>query len=88
MRSILLAAMLLAFGVTEPVFAGPKGCPPGLAKKSPACVPPGHAKKGGDDWERDRVVTREVVLENVNPTIVRREQPGPTAKRPPREKSA
>ncbi|WP_375173321.1 excinuclease ABC subunit A [Pseudooceanicola sp.] len=24
-----------------------QGCPPGLAKKSPACVPPGLAKKGG-----------------------------------------
>ncbi|MBY6046893.1 excinuclease ABC subunit A [Vannielia litorea] len=22
-----------------------RGCPPGLAKKSPACVPPGQAKK-------------------------------------------
>ena len=34
------------------------------------------------------VVTRDVVLKNVNPTIVPREQPGPAAKRPPREKSA
>ena len=24
---------------------GAGGCPPGLAKKSPACMPPGHAKK-------------------------------------------
>ena len=24
-------------------------CPPGLAKKSPACIPPGHAKDRGHD---------------------------------------
>ncbi len=31
------------------------GCPPGLAKKSPACVPPGLAKKQvrGDDHRHD-----------------------------------
>ena len=29
------------------------GCPPGLAKKDPACVPPGQAKKGvtAEDWQ-------------------------------------
>ena len=32
-----------------------KGCPPGLAKKNPPCVPPGQAKKrsGSDDWRID-----------------------------------
>jgi ATP-dependent Clp protease ATP-binding subunit ClpX len=34
------------------------------------------------------VVTREVVLDNVNPTIVRREVRAPRAKRPPRKESA
>jgi ATP-dependent Clp protease ATP-binding subunit ClpX len=34
------------------------------------------------------VVTREVVLDNVLPTIVRREDAPATRKRPPREKSA
>lgn len=32
-------------------------CPPGLAKKSPACIPPGQAKKYSrrdHDWDRDR----------------------------------
>ena len=33
------------------------------------------------------VVTREVVLDNVLPTLVRREEPTPR-KRPPRKKSA
>lgn len=28
------------------------GCPPGLAKKSPACVPPGQAKKMWNEGER------------------------------------
>ncbi len=37
----------------SPAIAGPKGCPPGLAKKTPACVPPGQAKKGitGREWQ-------------------------------------
>ncbi|NNF91465.1 MAG: hypothetical protein HKM96_08770, partial [Boseongicola sp.] len=30
----------------DTAYAKDKGCPPGLAKKSPACVPPGLAKKG------------------------------------------
>ncbi|HEY8654974.1 MAG TPA: ATP-dependent Clp protease ATP-binding subunit ClpX [Dermatophilaceae bacterium] len=34
------------------------------------------------------VITREVVLDNVNPTIVRREVRAPRAKRPPRKESA
>ncbi|MBJ3761846.1 hypothetical protein ILP92_03670 [Maribius pontilimi] len=41
-------------------FQAAQGCPPGLAKKSPACVPPGLAKKGvrrdyriGDTLDRD-----------------------------------
>lgn len=40
------------------------GCPPGLAKKSPACVPPGLAKKapaydGGHVHRDDRVVIHD-----------------------------
>ncbi|ARJ68624.1 RcnB family protein [Paracoccus contaminans] len=44
---------------------GPQGqrghrrdCPPGLAKKSPACVPPGHARKESDHPDR-RIDPRE-----------------------------
>jgi hypothetical protein len=36
-----------AYGVNGPVGYGVGGCPPGLAKKNPACVPPGQAKKLG-----------------------------------------
>lgn len=40
------------------------GCPPGLAKKDPACVPPGQAMKGVDavDW-RHRHEIGEVLPE-------------------------
>ncbi len=41
-----------------------------------------------DDGIARVVVTREVVLDNVLPTIVRREESAPARKRPPREKSA
>ena len=37
-------AFLMVLGSGSLAVAAPKGCPPGLAKKSPACVPPGHAK--------------------------------------------
>ncbi|MCV2870467.1 excinuclease ABC subunit A [Defluviimonas sp. WL0002] len=43
-----LILSLIAFSAV-PAVAGPKGCPPGLAKKDPACVPPGLARK---DWHR------------------------------------
>jgi hypothetical protein len=34
-----------AYGVDGAVGYGVGGCPPGLAKKSPRCIPPGQAKK-------------------------------------------
>jgi hypothetical protein len=34
-----------AYGVNGPVGYGAGGCPPGLAKKNPPCIPPGQAKK-------------------------------------------
>ena len=42
LTTVLVAAMALT-----PVagVAGPKGCPPGLAKKNNGCLPPGQAKK-------------------------------------------
>ncbi|MDZ4094039.1 MAG: hypothetical protein U1D35_03905, partial [Paracoccaceae bacterium] len=45
------------FAHTDAAFADAKGCPPGLAKKNPPCVPPGQAKKGvtTNQWlNRDR----------------------------------
>ena len=42
-------ALLLALTIplAGPVAAqGAKPCPPGLAKREPACVPPGQARKG------------------------------------------
>jgi hypothetical protein len=42
---LLLPAVLAAVSVGGGAMAKDKHCPPGLAKKSPACVPPGQAKK-------------------------------------------
>ena len=51
--TLVLAATLLQ---AAPALAKSKHCPPGLAKKSPACVPPGQAKKGvtSEDWKQQR----------------------------------
>ena len=54
--ALMVAGSLFVSGVSAPVFAGNgngngngngtvAGCPPGLAKKSEPCVPPGQAKK-------------------------------------------
>ncbi len=43
---LIMPAILAAFlAGPAPAQAGGSFCPPGLAKKSPACVPPGQAKK-------------------------------------------
>ncbi|MEX5730206.1 hypothetical protein Ga0609869_003559 [Rhodovulum iodosum] len=49
MRS--LAIITLAALAVAPAGAGaaPKACPPGLAKKSPACIPPGQARHYGPE---------------------------------------
>ncbi len=41
---IAMASLLLLLPVSAQA-GGPKGCPPGLAKKSNGCLPPGQAKK-------------------------------------------
>jgi len=46
---------------------GAKNCPPGLAKKTPACVPPGLAKKGVTAEDRgydigDRIEDPEYII--------------------------
>lgn len=46
MRFILTTTLVATALLAGPALAQPKGCPPGLAKKSPSCVPPGLAKKG------------------------------------------
>jgi hypothetical protein len=45
MKPVLLLAALCLSAAALPADAGNGHCPPGLAKKSPACVPPGQAKK-------------------------------------------
>ncbi|MDI3335950.1 excinuclease ABC subunit A [Defluviimonas aestuarii] len=45
MKSVLVFAALSLGALALPAHAGNGHCPPGLAKKSPACIPPGQAKK-------------------------------------------
>lgn len=52
--ALLAAAPVVS---ADAAFAQGRGCPPGLAKKDPPCVPPGQAKKGvtTGEWQtRDR----------------------------------
>ena len=71
MRSITCVAVFISLTIAwaPGVEAGSKGCPPGLAKKSVPCVPPGQASKSGErqhdypykrgDIIRDYVVIRD-----------------------------
>ncbi|SDH96933.1 excinuclease ABC subunit A [Lutimaribacter saemankumensis] len=58
----LAASVAVAIAAGLPAdAAGPKACPPGLAKKSPACIPPGQVGKAyrvGDRITGDYVVIR------------------------------
>ncbi len=55
----MLAIAVLSASLVLPgaaIAKGPKHCPPGLAKKTPACVPPGQANKAysrDDDWNQN-----------------------------------
>ena len=56
MKSLfILIITAIALG-SAPALAQNKGCPPGLAKKDPPCVPPGLAKKGvtAEEWSGRR----------------------------------
>ncbi len=61
-KPILIAtAALLSLSPAAVLAGGPKGCPPGLAKKHNGCLPPGQAKKiygRGDFLDRDYVLIR------------------------------
>ena len=61
MKPVLVAAACLVALTASPALSKPKGhCPPGLAKKSIPCVPPGQAKKGvrADGYQFDDRVYR------------------------------
>jgi len=62
MTRIFLIALLLAAPPASAQGNGHGGCPPGLARKNPPCVPPGQAKKAysaGDRYLGDgRIVRR------------------------------
>jgi hypothetical protein len=51
---LALAAILTAGFVVTPASADPRHCPPGLARKNPPCIPPGHAGRRDGRWDDDR----------------------------------
>jgi len=64
-RPALVLGLLGAMALGQPALADTRACPPGLAKKSPACVPPGQARKayrgidvGDHIGDRDRHLIR------------------------------
>ncbi|MDJ1008594.1 MAG: excinuclease ABC subunit A [Paracoccaceae bacterium] len=67
MKTSLIAAAVLAAALFPGVAHADKPCPPGLAKKSLACVPPGLARQGvtarewrqGDRLDEDYVIIRD-----------------------------
>ncbi|WP_375260808.1 hypothetical protein [Palleronia sp.] len=65
LTAMALSALLSAPG--RPADAQPAGCPPGLAKKTPACTPPGRAKEGvtTKQW-----LTRHRIAERVEPDTI------------------
>jgi hypothetical protein len=68
--ALVIPALLAALMAAGPALADKKGfCPPGLAKKSPACVPPGQAKKHDDD-DRDHL-RRGVVIRDYDYHLIR-----------------
>ncbi|MBT8459148.1 MAG: hypothetical protein HKP37_05315 [Boseongicola sp.] len=98
-----LTALALVSAPTDTFAAGKgaKNCPPGLAKKTPACVPPGLAKKGGyaigdHVYDPDYVILRNgdrvifegreyTVVDTTSGTILRR---GNDSYRLPRDRSS
>ena len=61
--SVLLASVT-AFSVATvplPAMAGPKGCPPGLAKKGGSCIPPGLRKH----WVRGDYIPHDVTYRRI-----------------------
>jgi hypothetical protein len=46
--------LVLATPIIHPASGMALACPPGLAKKDPPCIPPGQARRGGDDGHHGR----------------------------------
>ncbi len=64
MRKLIQFSMatLLCVAPVAVLAGGPKGCPPGLARKNNGCLPPGHAKRilgRGDYLEGDYTLVRK-----------------------------
>ena len=76
-----LLMTVASLGLASNVSAAPKGCPPGLAKKSVPCVPPGQVKskavthdnsivryQRGDVLAGDYVIIRDPNRYGLDPT--------------------
>lgn len=66
---IVMASLLLLSPIAAQA-GGPKGCPPGLAKKNNGCLPPGQAKKmygPGDRIYGDYVLVRNPGVYGLDP---------------------
>ncbi len=60
---VALMASALSVDAKDKPYAD-KGCPPGLARKSPSCVPPGQAKKYNAPYRiGDRILDGYVIVE-------------------------
>jgi hypothetical protein len=57
--ALILAATAALQLSAPPVSAKDKGCPPGLAKKTPACVPPGLVKKGVTKGDFEEILRQD-----------------------------
>jgi Ni/Co efflux regulator RcnB len=58
-------------------YGGPKGCPPGLAKKHNGCMPPGQARR----WEVGQPIPRDVVVYSVPQPVLTVLPPAPVGYR-------
>jgi len=54
-------------------YGGPRGCPPGLAKKHNGCMPPGQARR----WEAGRPLPRDVTVYTVPQPVLTYLPPAP-----------
>ncbi len=58
----IISAVLLSLSIPTASLAAPKACPPGLAKKTVPCVPPGQVGKASAPYAVGDRLTDYVVL--------------------------
>ncbi|WP_121061852.1 excinuclease ABC subunit A [Chachezhania antarctica] len=63
LRATAIGLATATLVVPAAVTAGPKGCPPGLAKKG-SCTPPGLRSNHNDVYKGDRVDRDYIIIES------------------------